>query len=239
MLKNILIIITLFIVGMAGGIFAEQIFWPYFIERPLLYQYKLEQAPVYVTETKQSVVQENVALTNAIEDVEKIAVGVRTKLKTGKVLEGSGLIVSSDGLAVTFANLVPEGGQTTLFWEGEKPSFQILKRDSKVNLALIKIEKSSLPTVGFADADSIKLGERVFLVGIIFGTDATPGKITNEGIIKTFDDNQIKTNIFEKSNLSGSPLFDIEGKVLGLNAIDSEGKVIAVSAKKIREFIGF
>src|SRR4030043_2308358 len=110
--KNVLKIIVFFIIGMVGGIFADQIFWPYFIERPLFYQYDLEQRPVNVTEIKEITIQENIALENAIEKAGKTAVGIRTKLKSGIILEGSGLIVSSDGLVVTFASLVPQGAQT-------------------------------------------------------------------------------------------------------------------------------
>lgn len=238
MLKNIFKIIAVFIFGIAGGIFADQILWPYFIERPLFYQYRLEQAPVYVTEQKQITIQENTALKNAIEQVGKTVIGIETKLKTGKVLEGSGLIVTSDGLVVTFADLLPQGAETNLFWEGKSPSFQILKKDLKENLALIKIQESNLPTAGFADLEKIRLGERVFLVGIIFDKEGAQ-KTTNEGIIKTFDNVLIQTNIFEKSNLLGSPLFDIEGEVLGLNAIDKEGEIVAIPIKKIKEFIGF
>ena len=238
MKKNILKILAFFILGMGGGIFADQIFWPYFVERPLFYQYGLEQRPVYITERKEITIQENTALKNAIEKVEKTVVGVKTKLKTGKILEGSGLIVSSDGLVVTFADLVPQGAETNLFWEGKSPSFQILKRDLKENLALIKIQESNLSTTGFANFEKIRLGERVFLVGIIFEKGEIARKITNEGIIKTFDNNFLKTNIFEKNNLLGSPLFDIEGKVLGLNTIDKEGKVITIPVTKIKEFIG-
>jgi S1-C subfamily serine protease len=240
MAKNILKIIAFFIIGMAGGIFSTQIFWPYFVERPLFYKYGLEQTPVYVTERKEVTIQENTALQDAIEKTEKTVVGIKTQLKNGIILEGSGLIVSSDGLIVTFAGLVPQGAQINLFWEGKTPSYQILKRDLKENLALIKMENSSnVSTPGFADLDKIKLGERVFLLGIIFEKDGSLNKITNEGIIKTFDDNLIQTNIFEKNTLLGSPLFDIEGKVLGLNTIDKEGKVAAVSIKKIRTFLGF
>lgn len=237
--KNILKIIAIFIFGMAGGIFADQIFWPYFVERPLFYQYGLEQRPIYVTERKEITIQENVALKNAIEKVDKTVVGVRAQLKTGKVLEGSGLIVASDGLIVTLASLVPQGAEISLFWEGKSPSFQILKRDLKENLALIKMAEQNLPTVGFANLDKIKLGERVFLVGTIFEAGTIPKKTTNEGIVKNFDDNFLQTNIFEKSNLLGSSLFNIEGQILGLNTLDKEGEVTAISIKKIREFIGF
>lgn len=139
---------------------------------------------------------------------------------------------------VTLSELVPQGAEANLFWDGQSVSFQILKRDLKNNLALIKIEKANLPTAGFADSNKIKIGERVFLVGQIF-EKGVPKKMANEGIIKTFDENFIKTNIFEKYTLSGSPLFDIEGNLLGLNTIDKEGKVVTISVSTIRAFVGF
>ena len=238
MLKNLFKIVGIFILGIGGGIFADQILWPYLVERPLFSQYRLEQSPVYLTERKEITIQENVALKNAIEKVQKTVVGVRTEKKDGKILEGSGLIVTSDGLVVTLAELLPQGSTFSFFVDGEKVNFQILKRDLKENLALVKIEKSNLPTVSFADLEKLKLGERVFLVGTIF-EEEKPSKIVNEGIVKSFDKDFIKTNIFEKNTLKGSSLFDIEGRALGLNTVDSEGKVITIPISKIKQFIGF
>ena len=241
MLKNIFKIIAIFILGTVGGIFADQILWPYFVERPLFYQYRLEQSPVYVTERKEVFIQENTALEEAIEKVEKVVIGVRAEKKTGIILEGSGLILTSDGLLVTLAELVPQGSDFNFFVNEEKVSFQILKRDLEENLALIKTETPNLPTAGFADLEKLKLGERVFLVGVIFENQkiTSPVRVVNEGIVKSFDQDFIKTNIFEKNTLKGSPLFDIEGKILGLNTIDSEGKVIAIPISKIKSFAGF
>ena len=241
MLKNIFKIIAIFLLGIFGGIFADQILWPYFVERPLFYQYRLEQSPVYVTEIKEITIQENVALENAIEKVEKVVIGVRAETKGGKILEGSGLIVTADGLLVTLAELVPQGSNFSFFIEGQPANFQILKRDLKENLALVKIEKTNLPTVSFADLEKLKLGERVFLVGVIFDTQkiTPPGRVVNEGIVKSFSQDFIKTNIFEKNILKGSPLFNIEGEVLGINEIDSEGNIIAIPISKIKSFAGF
>ena len=238
MVKNIFKIIAVFIIGTVGGIFADQILWPYFIERPLFHQYRLEQSPIYVTERKEIIIQENIALIYAVEKVEKVVIGVKSETKTGKILEGSGLIVTSDGLVVTLADLVPRGSTFSFFIDGESVHFQILKRDLEENLALIKIEKTNLPTAGFADFEKIKLGERVFLVGVIF-EDGVPQKVVNEGIITTFNERVLQTNISEKKILEGSPLFDIEGQVVGLNQIDKTSSVSAISIKKIREFIGF
>ncbi|PIR02421.1 MAG: hypothetical protein CO031_01260 [Candidatus Nealsonbacteria bacterium CG_4_9_14_0_2_um_filter_37_38] len=241
MLKNVFKILAVFIVGMVGGIFADQILWPYFIERPLFYEYRLEQTPVNVIEKKEIFIQENVALQEAVKKVEKAVVWVRTETKTGKILEGSGLVMTSDGLIVTLADLVPAGSDFTFLIEGKPMSYQILARDFQNNLALIKVEGANLSTASFGSLDKINTGERVFLVGTI--SQQKPGgekeiiKIVNEGVIKYFDQNLIHTNIFEKYTLAGSPLFNIEGNVLGLNEVDKEGKIIAIPISIIREFI--
>lgn len=237
MLRVTLKVLAIFLLGTMGGIFADQILWPYIIERPLFYEYRLEQSPIYVTERREVTIEENVALQNAIEKVEKVVIGVRTKTGTGITLEGSGLIVTSDGLLVTLADLVPRGSSFSFFVDGKAAPFQILKRDLEKNLALIKIEKTNLPTLSFASFERIKLGERVFLVGILFKENAFQ-KIVNEGIIKTFNENSIETTISEEKGAHGSPLFDIEGNVLGLSEIDKERQVSAVPVTHIRDFIG-
>lgn len=237
MTRNLVKLIIIFIIGTIGGIFADQILWPYFVERPLFSEYRLEQNPVYVTEIKEITVQENTALKDAIDKVERTIVGIQTETAVGEILEGSGLIITSDGLIVTLAELVPQGSDFGFFIEGEKASYQILKRDLEINLALIKLEKENLPTVSFADVSKLKLGERVFLVGQIM-TEAKPRSVVNEGIVKSFDEDYLYTNISESLLLAGSPLFNIKGESLGLNTIDTEGKVTTIPINIIKTFIG-
>jgi len=236
MIKNILKIIAIFIIGIVGGIFADQILWPYFIERPLFYKYRLEQAPTYINETKEITIQENTALQDAIGGVKNKVVGIRSKTKAGKIIEGSGLIVTNDGLVLTLEGLSPQGAtEITIFLDGKKLTPKVLQR--KNGLVLLKIDENNLSPAAFADFDKIKLGERVFLLGIILNKDQT-SNIVNEGIIRIFDEKNIQTNISEK-NIEGSSLFNIEGQLVGLNTIDKEGRVVAISIKTIREFLGF
>lgn len=232
--------------GILGGIFGSQILGPYLVEMPFFYLYR-EPPPIYINKTEKIIIQENTALINAIEKVEKSIIGVKTVTKKGKVLEGSGLIMTSDGLAVTLADLVPQGGNFSFYFEGKKVKYQILKRDSRENLALIKIEENNMPTASFGNFDKLKSGERVFLAGAIFEKEQAK-KITNEGIIKYFcsfqnfsnsemktcGDDLIQTNIQEK-RAAGSALFDIEGRVLGLNQTTDEG-VSAIPISKLKEF---
>ncbi len=86
--KNLYQILAIFVIGTIGGIFADQILWPYFVERPLFQQYKLEQSPTYLTEKIETTlyVQENTAIRESVQDVLPAIVGVKTKTLSGEVL---------------------------------------------------------------------------------------------------------------------------------------------------------
>jgi len=238
MLKNISRILGIFAAGMLGGIFAEQVLWPYFVERPFFEKYGLSQPPVYVTERKEVIIQENTALENAIEKIKNTVLGVKTITQDGKTIGGSGLVVTSDGIIVTLSELVQKGS-VFYFYIDQKPiAYQILKRDAKLNLALIKVEKNNLPTAGFADMDKIKLGERVFLVGNVFST-STPEIIVDEGIIKKIETSYLKTNIASVEGTEGSILFDIDGNAVGMNSIDANDNMVSIPISIIKQFAGF
>ena len=238
MSKNIVKIIVIFVFGIFGGIFADQILWPYFIERPLFYKYRLDQAPIVINQTEEIHIEENTALENAVEKVDKSVAGIRIIKSNGKIIEGSGIIVTSDGLIVTLADLVSQQGEVSLFFDGKSANYKVIKKDTKNNLALIKIEEVNLPTVGFADAGSLRFGQRVFLLGAYF-KNGNFTKIVNEGIIKTYDQSSIVTNMTDKAYLEGSALFNVKGELVGLNTIDSENRVFSIPINQIREFIGF
>ncbi len=235
MLKSFFRSLLIFVLGILVGFFLNYILFPYFLK---FHFSKLPSpAPIYINQTKEIRIQENTALKEAIEKVEKTIFAIKTKTQRGKIIEGSGIILTSDGFGITLNELVPHGGTFEIFVEGEKVKFQILKRDPKTNLALIKFEKKNLKTPPFFNLENLKLGERIFLVGTRF--DKELQKEVNEGIIKFFNEDVIETNIFEKEKLAGSGLFDIEGNLLGINQITPQGQVISVPVTKIRQFTGF
>lgn len=239
MLKNILKIIAFFMVGMVGGIFSDQIVWPYLVEKPLFYEYKLDQTPIEVTEIREITVRENEALTGAIERVENVIVGIKSQISNNNFLEGSGLIVTSDGFVIALMDFIPKYATSTALIDGKNLPLRLLKQDSKTGLALLKVEANNLPTVGFADLGRLKLGQRVFLVGADFKSSTSSiGKMASEGIIRKFSSVAIETSISEGSEAKGSILFNVSGEVLGINEIDSKGKVVAIPVSKIKEIAG-
>lgn len=224
MLNNILKLIIIFIFGIFGGVFAIQVFRPFNNSSPVI-------------ETKEIIIEENTVLQDAVEKIKKSVVAIKTETKEGKTITGSGLVVTNDGLIITLSDIIPKKGNYIFFVDGRTPDWQILKRDEENNLALIKVEQDNLNTVAFADFNEIRLGQRVFLLGIIFEKNGRLEAV-NEGIVSSLSSDHIRTNIIEKSALSGSALFNIKGALLGLNTIDSEGKVIAIPVTKIRSFLG-
>lgn len=245
MLKNILKIIFVFVIGILGGIFAEQISWHYFLEKSLSQNKFLENKIVNsLSKTKKEkkiIIQENTALQDAVEKIENAVIGIKIqnngKTKKGKIISGSGLIVTSDGLVVTLAKLLPRGKSFVFFADGKILRYEILKEDLKDDLSLVKVYGSNFQTCSFADYSKLRLGERVFLLGII-PQKKTFLKSVNEGIIKTFTKNNIQTNIFERPLLNGSPLFNIKGELIGLCEVNSDGNITAIPITKIRKFIG-
>ncbi|MBU2540229.1 serine protease [Patescibacteria group bacterium] len=237
--KVVFIVCFVFVAGAIGGFLSQIFVFPYILQNSYFAQFQFirnfKEGKIVVNTKEQIFIQENVALQNSIEKIEKAVVGIKTKTDTGTIT-GTGLIVASDGLVITLADLVPAGGIVSVFSEGKETKPQILKRDLKNNLALLKISELKLTTCGFCDSEGVKLGERVFLLGIL---PSDFSEIVNEGIVKFFNEDIIKTNIFESSSLRGSPLFNIDGNLVGLCRVDSFGKVIAIPIQKIKDFVGF
>ena len=231
MSKSILKIAVIFAAGIIGGIFADQVLTPHFFKEPLSSQ------PVYVTQIKEVIIKENDALESALEKAGKALVAIKSVAQDGKILTGSGLVITSDGFVLTLNELVPQGSTFYFYVNGKIQSFQILKRDSEANLALIKLGENNLSTAGFADPEQIKLGQEFFLAGFIF-QNGTPQMAVNEGVIRSIGPGATQTTISEKNDMKGSVLFDVEGNVLGIGDVDQDGQVVCITAEKIKEFSG-
>jgi len=230
-MKNIFKIIIILIIGAIGGSLFQVLILPGLIGHPYfgnLEMIKRLKNQVIVNPVEQIFIGQDTALEEAIKKVEDTVVGFNN---------GSGIIITSDGLIITLADVLPKT-EKYLFLEGEKVNFEVVRKDLDQNLALIKIEQKNILACKFADLSDIKMGQKVFLFGIIIENNI-PKSITNQGSIKMFDDDIIRTNILEDEVLNGSPLFNVWGEVLGLNTIDNQSKVSTIPIDNIRKFAGF
>lgn len=233
MIKEIVKYALVIIAAAAVGVYANQALWPRFIEQPLMRQFNLETAPLQVVERQQTVIVENTALVNAIDKVSKTEISIKSVSAKGAIATGVGLVLTSDGMAVATANSVPAGAKFEIVAGGKSAPFEIIKRDQSAGLALIKIEAKDLSTSSFYPLENLKIGTRVFLLG-----NSGAGNFANEGIVRAFDGSVIQTSMIDRSQNSGSPVFDIEGSILGLAQVDKSGWVNVIPISRIKEFSG-
>ncbi|MBI2981609.1 MAG: trypsin-like peptidase domain-containing protein [Deltaproteobacteria bacterium] len=145
---------------------------------------------------------------------------------------GSGFVMDGEGHIIT-NNHVIEGADEIQVQLTDKRKFtaKIIGVDTKTDLAVIKIEAKNLPTATLGDSNSLNVGEWVLAVGNPFGLDhtVTAGIVSAKGRIigaGPYDD-FIQTDASINPGNSGGPLFNLEGKVVGVNtAIVAAGQGI-------------
>jgi len=137
---------------------------------------------------------------------------------------GSGFVIDGkEGIIIT-NNHVIEGADeiTANFNDGTKLRAEIIGTDEKTDLAVLKVEPDTpLKDVNFGDSDAIRVGDWVMAIGNPFGLGGTVtvGIVSarNRDINSGPYDNFIQTDASINRGNSGGPLFDMDGKVVGIN----------------------
>src|SRR6266704_3834605 len=148
---------------------------------------------------------------------------------------GSGFIVSPDGYILTNNHVVAGADKVTVkLYDKREFTAKVVGTDPNTDVAVIKIDTRSLPTVGFGNSDSTRVGEWALAIGNplgeAFAFTVTAGIISAKGRllqglprpsygIQDF----IQTDAAINPGNSGGPLVNIQGQVIGINsAIASE-----------------
>jgi hypothetical protein len=230
LLKLALLAVVVFASGLLGGLAA----FYYLAGDPAALGIPVNQGPMVVTQKQETIVRENEAIVDAIAKISGIVVNVRIAGAKIAQTSGSGVIITSDGLAAVPYGLYPPGAQVELSVGGKKASYTVLKRDKAGNVVILKLDGSNWPTAGFATVEDVKLGQRVFMVGTL----SPAADFANEGIIRSITADSIGTTIVEASVAAGSPVFDIEGNIIGIATVGSDGFVGVIPVAKIKEIAG-
>ena len=140
---------------------------------------------------------------------------------------GSGVIISADGYIVT-NNHVVEGANRVTVTLNDKHEYsaEIIGRDPKTDLALIKIDATQLPFLTFGNSDSVQVGEWVLAIGNPFNLTSTvtagivSAKARNLNILgeNTAVESFIQTDAAVNSGNSGGALVNTNGELIGINA---------------------
>ncbi len=136
---------------------------------------------------------------------------------------GSGFIISTDGYIITNRHVVNEADKITVRLN-DKREFpaKVIGSDSQSDIALLKIDAKNLPTVTIGNAGALKVGQWVFAIGAPFGLERTATKGIVSALGRSLPNDTyvpfIQTDVPINPGNSGGPLFDLTGKVVGINS---------------------
>jgi serine protease Do len=178
--------------------------------------------------------QLNTALTRLAERLKPALVQIRVRRPAGEGEGeegprrglGSGFLIHPDGYLVTNAHVV-EGATTVQvrLASGKRLPGQVVGRDSRVDLALVKVESpEKLPVLPLGDSEQLRVGELVLALGHPFGLEQTVslGIVSRKGApllaaAPGFD--FIQTDAAVNPGNSGGPLVNMAGQVVGVNTM--------------------
>jgi len=136
---------------------------------------------------------------------------------------GSGVVVSGDGYILTNNHVVADADEILVTLSDKKKyEAQIIGRDPKTDLALIKIKtENTILTARLGDSDKLRVGDWVVAIGNPFGlgSTVTAGIVSAKGRVIGAGpyDNFIQTDASINPGNSGGPLFNLDGEVIGIN----------------------
>jgi len=137
--------------------------------------------------------------------------------------QGSGFIISPDGIILTNAHVV-DGAQEVTVKLTDRREFKakVLGADPQTDVAVIRIDAKNLPVVKIGDPAASKVGEPVLAIGSPYGfeSSATAGIISAKSRALPEDTYVpfIQTDVAVNPGNSGGPLFNLKGEVIGINS---------------------
>lgn len=242
--KIVAIVVFVFIVGGAGGVYFDQHILPFirtnkFLSRIGFLERTAENVTV-INKTEQVIIKEDDSVneiasqaSNAVVNIVSIATSKDPLTKVSKTTDqsGSGVVVTSDGMIVTYRQAIIEKDakyQVFLF-NGNNYEAKLVGIDEFSNLAFLKIDAPNLTAISFGDSSSIRPGKKIVAIGNSFGeyqNRYAAGLLSN--IDKTFNlggktvssseklEGVFETDFNSQEEYIGGPVIGYSGDMLGI-----------------------
>ena len=181
-------------------------------------------------------------VSGVVERVGPSVVRVDVRKQGRSAGSGSGVIISSDGLALTNSHVV-QGSRTVslVTLEGRDLQARVLGDDPDTDLALLRVEADvSLPAARLGDSSKLRRGQIAIAIGNPLGFDAT----VTAGVVSALGrslqsrtgrmiEDVVQTDAPLNPGNSGGPLVSSAGEVIGVNTaviMGAQGICFAVAS---------
>jgi serine protease Do len=136
---------------------------------------------------------------------------------------GSGFIISKDGYILTNHHVVKNADEIIVKLSDHRELVaKLIGSDARTDVAVLKVDATDLPAVTIGSPEKLQVGEWVLAIGSPFGFEqsATAGIVSAKG--RSLPGGNyvpfIQTDVAINPGNSGGPLFNMEGKVVGINS---------------------
>ena len=160
---------------------------------------------------------------------------------------GSGIIISSGGYVLTNNHVVQKNTTVKITLKnGDTFDAVVLTKDEYRDLALLALvgNRSDYPAAALGSSASVKVGDEVVAIGYALGlkgqASLSKGVVSARRSIE--DEDYIQTDAAINPGNSGGPLFNLQGKVIGVNSAKYVGGGIeniglAIPIDEVKTFI--
>lgn len=173
---------------------------------------------------------------NIYREVSPSVVSIKVEISIFDTAGGAGFVIDRDGHIVTNAHVVEDArALTVVFHDGYEAPAKLIGMDSRVDLAVIKVDVAQhrLNPVTFGDSDALVVGEAVVAIGSPHGLDATLTRGIISGLNRQLElddgttmDGAIQTDAALAPGNSGGPLLNQAGEVIGVNTAGYRGTAL-------------
>ena len=142
--------------------------------------------------------------------------------------QGSGVIIRADGYILTNNHVVDSADEIKVrLKDGREFDAKVVGSDPRTDVAVIKIDGKDLPVARLGDSDKVRVGQWAIAIGAPYELDYsfTVGFVSAKGRSAVWSrtgsayEDYLQTDASINPGNSGGPLCDIEGRVIGINAL--------------------
>lgn len=183
----------------------------------------------------------------AIRDFGEIAEKLRRStvlVLPGERGNGSGVIWSADGVIVTNAHVARASQMRIQLWDGREFDAALVSRDTRRDLAELRVSAANLPAATAADSTQVRPGELAIAIGnpLGFVGALTTGVIHAVGPLagplgRFGSQPWVQADVRLAPGNSGGPLADASGCVIGINTMVAGRLALAVPSNAVTHFL--
>jgi serine protease Do len=259
--------------GGVGSIGIDRYIIPKFADSAVFYRFsflkKATENTTIINKTEQVVVREDdsvekiasqattavVKILSVVDESNPLKVNDKTiavRTATPVFTVGSGVLVTNDGLIVTYRKAIAEKNATytVMLFNGATHTAELIGIDSLTNLAYLRIQATNVPSISFANSDDVRSGKKLIVLGAT--SDGYQNQFSTallNTIDKTFNLSEKTVASSEKTegvltmdfpnqkDYVGGPVINYNGEMVGmvgLTELDNQKQYFVLSSNTIK-----